>query len=45
MLCTEVSGNINDPSSVIALQRRLGAPLRLITLTLSGTRCTRAASW
>lgn len=24
MLCTEVQGNINDPSAVIALQRRLG---------------------
>ena len=29
MLCTEVSGNINDPSSVIALQRRLGAPFEV----------------
>lgn len=29
MLCTEVLGNINDPSSVIALQRRLGAPFEV----------------
>lgn len=29
MLCTEVSGNINDPSSVIALRRRLGAPFEV----------------
>lgn len=29
MLCTEVLGNINDPSSVIALQRRLGGPFEV----------------
>ena len=32
MLCTEIQGNINDPSAVIALQRRLGGSFDVDTV-------------